>query len=470
MLLVALASSLVVAACSGPPSRVGGPADDVVLRTFVAPTGSPGDLVREIALDTAGTPVAVRAEVAAPAAADDEDAVVLKALRDSVVDLAVVRADALAGAGARSLRPLQLPLIHSEQAALGVARSTLAGELMQDLPRVGLVGMALVPNGLRHPIGYGSGPLLEPSDYAGVLVNARPGPGVEAIVQALGARSDHSVGEERGRRVSGGVLRAIDVSAQMEGAIDGPAAITSNVTLYVRFDVVVVRAAAYAALTAAQRTVLTAAVRSAVTRSQGVGESEAQVLRRWCDEGRSVWQARPAQVAAFADALAPVVAVARTDPSWGPLISSLVAFDDRFPPAGGLTCRPDVGPHGFAPRGDQGALDGVWRLDLPAQALLDARLPIDQNVGVWTFTIRNGQATVDQPTGPDCGSLFTFDGARLSLDWSADGSGNCEGFLVGTYQRSGDTVRVSWQGDPAASDSRFNAAMWSGGLHRIGDG
>lgn len=469
--VLALSALAVVAGCSGPPSRVGAAADQVVLRTFaVDAPGSPADLLRELVLRTATAPVSVRPSVAARAAADDEDAAVLKALRDDVVDVAVVRADALVGAGARSLTPLQLPLVHSREAADAVAASPLAAGLMADLPEIDLVGMALAPNGLRHPVGYGFGPLLAPSDYAGMVVNTRPGPGVEAIVQALGARSDHSVGEERARRVSSGVLRAVDVSSQLVGALGGPAVITADVTLYTRFDVVVLRRAAYAALTAAQRASLAAAVQSAVARAGTAREGEVQALRRWCDEGRSVWQAGPVQVAAFRAALAPLVERAQADLSWGPLVESLAALDGRFPPAPGLTCRPEVGPRGFAPRGDQGVLDGVWRLELRAQALVEARLPIDQNVGVWTFTIRQGLARVDQPSGPDCVSLFTFDGDRLTLDWSADGSGSCEGFLVGTYHRTGDTVRVSWQGDPSTADARFDAAMWSGGLHRIGDG
>lgn len=470
LLAVAFLAVLVVAGCAGPPSRVGATPDRVVLRTFtVGAPGSPADLVRELVLATAAAPVSVRGNVAAGASADD-DAVVLKALRDGVVDVAVVRADALVAAGAHSLSPLQLPLVHSRQAAEGVARSPVAGALMADLTQAGLVGMALAPNGLRHPVGFGSGPLLAPSDYVGLTVNTRPGPGVEAIVQALGARSDHSFGEERSRQVWGGALRAIDVSSQLVGALDGPAVITSNVTLYVRFDVVVLRRAAYAALTAAQRGFLTAAVQSAVARTGSVAESEEQVLRRWCDGGRPVWQASPQQVAAFQKALEPLVQRAEADPSLRPLVESVAAIDARSAPEPGLTCRPEVGPRGFAPQGDQRVLDGVWRLELRAQALLDARLPIDQNVGVWTFTIRRGLATVKQPSGPDCLSQFTFDGDRVALDWSVDGSGNCEGFLVGTYHRSGDTVHVSWQGDPSNADTRFDAAMWSGGLHRIGDG
>lgn len=471
LLGVVLSAATIAAACAGPPSRIGATADRVVLRTFaVGDAGTHADLVRQIVLDTATSAVSVRASVVAGGAAEDEDAAVLEALRDDVVDVAVVRADALAGVGARSLTPLQLPLIHSRAAAQSLSRAPVAEALMADLAKAGLVAMALAPNGLRHPVGFGSDPMLAPSDYEGALVNTRPGPGVEAIVQALGAASDHSVGDERSTRVSGGALRAIDVSSQLVGAVDGPAAITSNVTLYVRFDVVVLREDAYAALTAPQRGFLEAAVQSAVARVGSVGESEEQMLRRWCDEGRSVWQASPSQLGEFERVLAPLVDRAKADPSLRPLVESLAAIDGRFAPEPGLTCRPDVGPHGFAPKGDQQVLDGVWRLELRAQALVDAGLPIDQNVGVWTFTVRQGLATVDQPSGPDCLSRFTFDGDRLSLDWSADGSGSCEGFLVGTYRRSRDTVRVSWRGHPSSSDARFDAAMWSGGLHRVGDG
>ena len=194
------------------------------------------------------------------------------------------------------------------------------------------------------------------------------------------------------------------------------------------------------------------------------------MLRRWCDEGRQSWLTSSEGVAGFAKALAPVVDRARSDPALRSLVESVVAVDGRFQPAPGLSCWPDVGPHGFAPHGDQRVLDGVWRLELRAEALVDAGLPVDQNVGIWTFTVSNGLATVDQPSGPKCVSRFTFDGERLSLDWSADGASLCQGFLVGTYLRAGDTVQVHWTEDPSNSDHRFDAAMWSLGLHRVGDG
>ena len=468
---VVVAGVVTTVACAGPPSRVGAKADPVVLRTLgVEGVGVPADLVRQLVLDTGGAAVALRADLPALPATEDTDDAALTALRDDRVDVAVVRADALVDAGATSLAPLQLPLIHSEPAARAVAERPVAGSLMATLPKAGLVGLALVPNGLRHPVSYGYVPLRSPGDYLGGIVNARRGPGGEAIIKALGATPDHSSGEQRAAKVSGGVLRAIDTSARMSGDVDGAAVITSNVTLYVQFDVVVVRRAAYTALTSSQRDSLAAAVSAAVARSWQVTDTEAQVLRRWCDEGRQSWLASPEGVAGFARALAPVVDRARSDPSLRPLVESVAAVDSGFPPAPGMSCHPDVGPHGFAPRGNQRVLDGVWRLELRAQALVDAGLPVDQNVGIWTFTVRNGLATVDQPSGPDCVSQFTFDGERLSLDWSADGASLCQGFLVGTYRRSGDTLQIRWQEDPSSSDHRFDAAMWSFGLHRIGDG
>ena len=207
---VAVAGVLACAvACAGPPSRVGAKADPVVLRTFgVEGVGTPADLVRQLVLDTRGTAVSLRAALpAVPATGDTDagaDAAALAALRNDQVDLAVVRADVLVDAGATSLTPLQLPLIHSEPAARAVAEDPVAGGLMAALPKADLVGMALVPNGLRHPVSYGYVPLRGPGDYVGGIVNARPGPGGEAIIRALGATSDHSAGEQRATKVSGG--------------------------------------------------------------------------------------------------------------------------------------------------------------------------------------------------------------------------------------------------------------------------
>ena len=184
----------------------------------------------------------------------------------------------------------------------------------------------------------------------------------------------------------------------------------------------------------------------------------------------SPWPATPTAGAWHS---APSVATGRRSFRWEKDIDEELALDNAFF-AGGMHKIADAKePSPFEPSGSQAVLDGVWRLELREEALSAANVPVKenrQNLGVWTFTIRDGLDTVDQPNGPDCRSRFAFSGKRVTLNWSDDGGQDCNGFLSGTYTRTGDTAWMVWDGDASQPDSRFNTAMWSGGLRRIAGG
>jgi hypothetical protein len=86
------------------------------------------------------------------------------------------------------------------------------------------------------------------------------------------------------------------------------------------------------------------------------------------------------------------------------------------------------------------------------------------NAGVWTYTIRGGHARVRQPSGVICEMRFTFAGAQVSVDSSANGNENCDGQVRGTYVRRGRTVRFDWTAD--IEGARF--ASWTRGFFRRG--
>ena len=76
----------------------------------------------------------------------------------------------------------------------------MTDDLFADLPDIGLVGLGMMPIGVRHPFGYGR-PLLGAEDYDGQTINVRVDSGVEAILDALGARPDTSAEDERTQRL-----------------------------------------------------------------------------------------------------------------------------------------------------------------------------------------------------------------------------------------------------------------------------
>ena len=99
--------------------------------------------------------------------------------------------------GVTSLRALQAPfLITSEALRDDVIGSDLADDLMAGLDEAGVLGLALFPEGLRHPFGY-ERPLLGPQDYAGKALRAPTSNTTAAVFDALGARTNDGEPERR---------------------------------------------------------------------------------------------------------------------------------------------------------------------------------------------------------------------------------------------------------------------------------
>ena len=108
----------------------------------------------------------------------------------------------LVTAGAASLKGLQAPfVVTNNQQAAAVAADPIADKAMADLRKIHLVGLALVPGGLRHPFGYGDKPLLGASDYRAATINTRRRRRRHAITAASGCQEDHSIGTERTDKV-----------------------------------------------------------------------------------------------------------------------------------------------------------------------------------------------------------------------------------------------------------------------------
>ena len=151
---------------------------------------------------------------------------------------------------------LQTPLlITSPEHADKVAADPVAADLMADLDELGLTGLALVPGGARHPFGYGRA-RLGAEDFQGIGFTSNTASGVDPMVEALGAQLDHTVDDERRERIAAGDLGAIEASLLQPGAVDLPAVVTSNVTFYTKFDVIVIRTDAWEGLTDDQQEAL----------------------------------------------------------------------------------------------------------------------------------------------------------------------------------------------------------------------
>jgi Bacterial extracellular solute-binding protein, family 7 len=119
-----------------------------------------------------------------------------------------------------TLRALNTPfLVTSEELVNQIVSGDLAGELVSGLDAAGVVGLALFPEGLRHPFASGD-PLFGPDDYEGAVMRAPTSATTTAMFEALGATTNDDFDP------------ATHTGAESPYWVDPPGTATGNVTFY----------------------------------------------------------------------------------------------------------------------------------------------------------------------------------------------------------------------------------------------
>ena len=471
-----VAATTVVAAvtsCADAPARTGGEIAPVTLRvTATAEMNIPGrDLLEMIRVKASsmsnGAIELAGSDLAAGDDGEDQDGAAIQLVRDGQADFAVVRAAAFSAAGDRSLSALQAPfLIDNEELAARVAADPIAGEMLATLDQIGLVGLAIVPSGLRHPVGWNK-PLMALSDYKGAVINTRPGLDVDRLFAAIGATTDHSVGDQRIAAAGNGTLRGIEISLLQTPVGGAPATMTPNVVLYSKFDVVIVNKKIFEGMNGIQRDTLRKAVADAIPETLAARRSELEAHEFWCtQEGAASVLAKTADIANLKNATASVITDLERDDFTRRAIERIRELRGATQPAPYAACSgPVATPFEVAALGDQSVLDGTWRWETTRQNLLDAGVPpneVDKDVGVNTFVLNGGELSGDTPTGR-CYGTYAINGNRFGWEWVPDGL--CGGDFQGTFSRHGDTLTfVFGSGDENGS---FYGGFFKGGLTRI---
>lgn len=481
---LAVSAALALSACSTPPTRAGQEIDPITLSSeTVGPQTVGGDVLARLVETTSAGAVQVTDPKGASYSEDNEGDII-EALQAGTFDISVLRADRLATAGAASLGVLQTPfLVTTDAQAAKIAADPVADDLMADLDDIGLIGIALVPGGLRHPFGYNKA-LYGPNDYEGETINTRYGSGIEAILAALGATVDHSI-DEREDKARSGELRGIEVSFQQQAAVDRPAVVTSNVVLYEKFDVVVVRSETWNGMTSAQQASLRSAAVAAGLSALAARDTEAKGLERWCSLSQAASVvATDEQLTQLKAALQPLIDANLSAPGAADIAKQLSELGAGTSAPAGISCGTldadgsvasgsaveDASEFQVTRQGPQDVLDGVWRIEADLQAMLDAGLSAGDagaNAGVWTLTIVDHIADVDQPNGPNCAADFAFAGDAVSIAWEVPGNDECYGHSIGTFRRDGDVVTFNWEKNQDY-DVLLDQVMFADGMHKIG--
>src|SRR4051794_2165214 len=164
---------------------------------------------------------------------------VAELVRGGTLDAAMVPARAWDLEGVRSLQALQAPfLITSEALVERVLTSALAGEMLAGLQRLGVTGLVLLPESLRHPFGFGHA-LRSPADFAAATIQSPLSDASHIALRALGARPMYLAPASLIRRARAGTLAGVESSYQQAGSLPVASIATGNATLFPKLNTLV---------------------------------------------------------------------------------------------------------------------------------------------------------------------------------------------------------------------------------------
>ncbi|CCK25666.1 TRAP dicarboxylate transporter-DctP subunit [Streptomyces davaonensis JCM 4913] len=264
---------------------------------------------------------------------DDWDQQALRRVVQGRLDAGVIPARSWDTEGVTSLRALQAPfLVTSDALVERVVTDPLAEDMLAGLERRGVVGLALLPEGLRHPFAYHR-PLRGPDDYRGAAVRVPRSQVTHDLFEALGAFPDDYPGDAFGDAVDAGILDAAESTFAWSGNLHTPTIATGNVTFFPKVNVIAVNRAVWQGLTDGQRSTLRQAAAAARDWALANAPSDEQDAKTHCAAGGRVVHASPAQLAALERAVAPVYAFLERDARTKAFIQRIRTLKNSLPAA-----------------------------------------------------------------------------------------------------------------------------------------
>jgi TRAP-type C4-dicarboxylate transport system substrate-binding protein len=353
--------------------------------------------------------------------ASDAEQQVVQDVSAGEVDLGWVGTRVFDTMGVKSFQALTAPmLVDSYALEDAVIESRITGQMLQGLDDLGVVGLGVLSDGLRKPIGV-TGPILGPADWQGVTIGTLTSDGQVEAIRALGATPVQVNWTDREEGIANGTIQGFETSIwvhQHNPALTHLAPyVTSNVNLWPQMDVLLANPARFEELTAEQREWLEEAAGDAATRSAALADQDAQIISNSCAGGARFAEASAADLAALKAAFAPVYANLQQHPETKAFISQIQALKESTPQGPGLSIPPDC--TGTAPEhvagGSESApayLNGTYRYVLTKEA---ARKLGEPDLSAYphtnTYLLKDGHFDA---TGGFTGS-YSVDGNRITF-------------------------------------------------------
>jgi TRAP-type C4-dicarboxylate transport system substrate-binding protein len=418
-----LAASLALGACGGHDKAGGTPATGTETIEVAIRDGSPRLLSAYAAAVAriAKEPTRIEPRTGWRSQDPNPEARTIADVRGGRLDFALVSARALDTLGVQSFAPMLAPFaIDSLETERRVLASDLANRALAAVGRIGVVGVAVLPGDLRHPLGL-TRPLLRRSDFDGAFIGVRASMLAKRTFEQLGATVAFSSGDYYA--AFDGIesdLPTLEGDRVDEGAVS----LAADLSLWPRVLVLVGNRQAWERLSAARRDALReagrAALPDAIADLRAIDAGSYDVL---CRRGRVAFaRATPAEVDALRRAVAPVTR---------DLDRAAVAEIARLRAAAGEPpVHPPCRPPAREKPGPATPIDGVWSFDSDEADARAAHLAEEdltpENWGHHVLAFARGRFAISQEDREACTWVYgTYRVRGHRVTWDViDGGGH----------------------------------------------
>jgi TRAP-type C4-dicarboxylate transport system substrate-binding protein len=345
---------------------------------------------------------------------------VIRSVRAGRFDLGWIGARAWDEVGVKSFRALQAPfLITSSRLLNRVAKSPLPAEMLASLSTQHVVGLALVPDFLRHPIGITHN-LTSLSDFAGARIRIQPSQVTKAVMRALGAIPVEISNRQIGYAIGSHQVDGEELS--LSNAVS-PSIQTLNVAFFAKMLTLFANERSFNRLSGKQQGILRAAAAETVRYVVATSPPDPLLARGACHDRRRLVLASASEQAALVRAVQPVYRMLEADPQTRGFIRQIEAWKRTTPAdppfvlkASCTKARPVAAAPGKLQPSSR--LDGTYRWVLTAKdakAAWGKKADTTDMPMISTAVLRKGTWRF---SGPDHDhGTFTIRGNRLRFVW-----------------------------------------------------
>jgi hypothetical protein len=295
-----------------------------------------------------------------------------------------------------------------------------------------MVGLALLPETLRHPIGF-ERPFLVLDDFRGATLRTLS-PGAVELLRVLGADGVPLNEDDFIRAVKADQVIGAESAYGQLASLPAPGTFTGNITFFPKVNVLVANASAVEDLHEGQQAILKQAAARTLAHVLATNPTDAESARELCERGGSITVTSAAAVMAIKAAAQPVAVDLARDDTIRAMIERIRALEQQV----GTTAAPVV-------TSDELAFpEGTYRMEVSAEFLIGAGMDqgtANDHAGVWTMTFVGGR--LDMHDGCH-GSYAVADGrvsVRLGDDLTVCGTAAGDEFFSAAWTLKGDSMR-----------------------------